>query len=232
MGTRTQFKAADGAAGGTALEGELAEPAGRGRAPALVLIQEWWGINDHLRSMVDRFAKEGFLVLAPDLYHGTIATSADEAAKLMNALDKRQAMKEIGDAVSFLRSHERSTGKVAVTGFCMGGALAFGAAATISNLAAVVPFYGLPPKLDWSHATAPILAHFAKRDDWATVGGAEEIKRAIDAAGKTTMELHVYDAGHAFMRDSDAAAYDETSAKLAFGRTLAFLRQHAGPAAA
>ena len=212
---------------GKQLEGELGEPAGSGKAPALVLVQEWWGINDHIRSLVDRFAKEGFLTLAPDLFHGAIAANGEEAGKLMTALDKPNAVAEIGEAVAFLKSHERSSGKVAVTGFCMGGALTFAAAATLPGLAAAVPFYGLPPmKLDWSHVTAPVLAHFAKHDEWATASGAEEIKRAIDAAGKTTMELHVYDANHAFMRDSDPKAYDEKSAKLAWERTLAFLRRH------
>ena len=212
---------------GTPVEGELAAPAGTGKCPALVLIQEWWGLSDHIRALVDRFAHEGFLTLAPDLYHGKIPPNVEEAGKLMTALDKPKAVAEIGEAVAFLESHERSSGKVAVIGFCMGGALAFAAAATLPRLAATVPFYGLPSmKLDWSHVTAPVLAHFAKHDDWATASGAEEIKRAIDAAGKTTMVLHVYDAHHAFMRDSDAKVYEPKSATLAWERTLAFLRTH------
>jgi carboxymethylenebutenolidase len=225
MAKRESYTAKDG----TKLEAEIGEPSGDAKAPAIVIVQEWHGINDHIRSLVDRFAAEGFLAVAPDLYHGTIAKTADEAGKLMNALDKPKAVKEIGDAAAFARAHARSNGKVGVTGFCLGGALAFAAAATHEGLSAVVPFYGLPGMpLPWDKVTAPILAHFAKHDDWATAAGAEEIKRAIDTAKKTTMELHVYDAKHAFMRDSDPATYDAASAKIAWKRTLDFLHAHLG----
>ncbi len=224
MADRISYTAKDG----TKLEAEIAEPPGSARAPALVIIQEYWGVNDHIRKMVDRFAAEGFLAVAPDLYHGEIAKSADVAGKMMGALDKAMAMKEIGDAIGFARAHQRCSGKVGVTGFCLGGALALAAAATHEGLSAVVPFYGLPAPRAWEKVTAPVLAHFAKTDEWATVAGAEEIKRAIDAAKKTTMELHAYDAKHAFMRDSDPAVYDEPSAKLAWKRTLDFLHTHLG----
>lgn len=225
MTKRIDYTAKDG----SMLAAEIGEPEGSGKAPALVIVQEYWGINDHIRTLVDRFAAEGFLAIAPDLYHGAVAKTAEEARTLMGGLDKAKAVKEIGDAVAYARAHERCSGKVGVTGFCLGGALAFAAAATHKGLAAVAPFYGLPgAPLPWDKVTAPILAHFAKTDPWATVAGAEEIKRAIDAAKKTTMELHVYDAKHAFMRDSDPTVYDEPSSKLAWKRTLDFLHTHLG----
>jgi carboxymethylenebutenolidase len=212
---------------GANLEGEIAEPSGSGKTGAVVLLQEWWGINDHVRSLVDRLAAEGFVVVAPDLYHGKIAKDAGEAGKLMTELDKARAVQEIGAAVQYLREHPRSSGKIGVTGFCMGGALTFSSAARIPGLAAAVAFYGLPGDgIDWSSVTAPLQAHFARKDQWATVDGAEKIKKAIEAAGKTTMELHTYDTDHAFVNDTRPEVYDEKSAELAWSRMVDFFKKH------
>jgi carboxymethylenebutenolidase len=221
--TRIHYKAT----GGAQLEGELAEPSGSSKAPALVVVQEWHGVNDYMRSLVDRFAKEGFLAFAPDLFHGKVAKTTEEASRLMNELDKPRAVAEIGNAAAYLTGHARSNGKVGVTGFCLGGALTFAAVCNVPGLSAAVPFYGLSPiPLDWTKATCPIQAHFAKKDDWAKPSGAEEIKKTIEKIGKTTMELHVYDAGHAFMRDTDPGVYDKPSAIEAWARALAFLKKH------
>ncbi|MDB4936419.1 MAG: hypothetical protein JWP87_3391 [Labilithrix sp.] len=223
MTTTVSFKGK----GGTDEKGELAEPSGSAKAPAVVLIQEWWGVNAHVKSLAERLAKEGFLVLAPDLYHGKIAKDAEEAGALMTALDTAQAMKEIAGAVAYLKEHPRGNGKVGVIGFCMGGALSFAAACHVEGLSAVVPFYGTPPadKVDYAKVTAPILAHFGKNDDWATVAKAEEIKAKLDALGKP-MQLEVYDAGHAFVNDTRPEAYDEKSAKLAWQRSVEFLKKN------
>lgn len=212
---------------GKSVSAELAEPSGAGKAPALVLVQEYWGINAHIKSMVERFAKEGFLVAAPDLYHGTIAKDASEAGQLMTALDTVQAVQEIAAAAQYLRTHARGNGKVGVVGFCLGGALSFASACHVEGLDAVIPFYGVPPaeKVDYAKVTAPILAHFAKNDEWASVAKAEAIKQQVEAAGKS-MQLEVYDAGHAFMNDSRPEAYDEKSAKLAWQRTIDFAKKH------
>ncbi len=216
---------------GTEVSGVVAEPSGTGRAPSLVLIQEWWGINGHIRSLADRLANEGFLVVVPDLYHGTVAKDAAEAGALMTALDTLKAVKEIAAAADFLKAHPRGNGKVGVIGFCMGGALSFAAACHVEGLSAVVPFYGTPPasKVDYSRVTAPILAHFAKNDDWATVANAEAIKKQLDAHGKS-MTLETYDAGHAFVNDTRPEAYDEKSATLAWKRSMEFLKTHLGAA--
>ena len=213
---------------GGVVTGAIAEPSGTGKAPALVLVQEFWGLNDHVKSLVDRLAGEGFLVVAPDLYHGKLAKDSSEAGQLMTALDTLEAVEKIGGAAAFLKEHARGNGKVGVIGFCLGGALSFAAACHVPGLAAVVPFYGVPPadKVDYARVTAPVLAHFAKVDPWATVAKAEAIKAQIEAAGKTTMQLEVYDAGHAFMNDARPEAYDETSAKLAWQRSVDFLKKH------
>lgn len=223
MSKHIEFSAKSGKVGG-----ELAEPSGSGKVGAVVILQEWHGINDEMKSKVDRFASEGYLALAPDLYHGKVAKNDDEAGKLMSALDFGRAVGEIGGAVQWLKEQPRSNGKVAVLGFCLGGALTFATAANVPGLACAVPFYGLPDltKLDVGKVTAPILAHFAGHDDWASPDKARQLQKDMQSKGKS-MELHVYDgAGHTFMRQTDASKYHEASAKKAWERTFAFLRQH------
>lgn len=220
MTTRVTFQAKSG----QKVEGELAEPAGSGKAGAVVLLQEWWGVNDHVRSLTDRLAKEGFLVLAPDLYHGKTTKDASEAGKMMTELDTMTAVDEIAGAVAFLKAHARANGKVGVTGFCMGGALTLASAAHIAGLSAAAPFYGLPPaeKVDYAKVTAPIQMHVAKNDEWVTVAKAEAVKAQIG----DKMELHVYDAQHAFVNDTRPEVHSPDNAKLAWGRMVAFFQKH------
>jgi carboxymethylenebutenolidase len=199
--------------------GVLATPSGAGKHPGVVVIQEWWGINEQIQSVAQRYADAGFVAIVPDLYHGKVAKDADEAGRMMKALDFGKAVAEIAGAVAFLR--ERSSGKVAVTGYCLGGALAFASAVNIRGLAAVVPFYGLPGDLDWSKIDAPVQAHFATQDDWAKVSGAEKIKDAVKG-----MELHVYDAQHAFANERRPEVYNAEAAKQSWDRAVAFIRKH------
>jgi carboxymethylenebutenolidase len=223
MTKRIQFNAKTGPC-----EGETAEPSGGGKVGGVVVIQEWHGINAEMRTKVERFAHEGYLAIAPDLYHGKVAANDDEAGKLMNAMDFGRAVGEIGAAAQWLKEQSRSNGKVAVVGFCLGGALSFAAAANVAGLAAVVPFYGLPDlsKLDLDKVTAPILAHFAETDDWANPDKARQLQKDLEAKGKS-MELHVYaGAGHAFMRATDPTKYNEAAANKAWERTFAFLKEH------
>jgi carboxymethylenebutenolidase len=200
--------------------GVLVTPSAGGQPPAVVVLQEWWGVNDQIQAVAARYADAGFVALVPDLYHGKLAKDADEAGAMMKALNFGQAVQEIAGAVDFLRG--RSSGKVAITGYCMGGALAFASAVNVRGLAAVVPFYGLPGDLDWSKIDAPVQAHFATHDDWATVAGAQKIKAAV----KAPMELHVYDAQHAFANDRRPEVYNPAAAKQAWDRALAFIRSH------
>src|SRR5580704_1805627 len=132
MATKIDFTAKSGAAS----SGEIALPAGSGKAPGLVLVQEYWGVNDHIRSLADRFAAEGFVTLAPDLYHGKVTKDAGEAGRLMTELDGKRAMDDIAGAVAFLAAHPRVNGKVGIVGFCMGGAYTFAAASAVPELAA------------------------------------------------------------------------------------------------
>jgi carboxymethylenebutenolidase len=209
-----------------AIEGALALPPGAGQAPGVVLLQEWWGVNDQIQSVAQRLAAEGFVVVVPDLYRGKLARDAAEASALMNALDWPRAMDDIAGAVAYLKTHPRCTGKVAAMGFCMGGALTFATACQVRGLCAAVPFYGVPGPQEWSHVEAPVLAHFAAKDGWAKPEAAKDIQAKLRAAGKS-MELHVYDADHAFFNDRRPEVHDAAASQLAWERTLAFLRQHA-----
>jgi carboxymethylenebutenolidase len=200
----------------------LEVPGGNARVPGVVIVHEWWGVNEQITVTAKRWAEAGFVAVVPDLYHGKLAKTADEAGALMKALDFSAAVREIGLAVVALKQHPRCNGKVAVTGYCMGGALAFAAAVELRGLAAVVPFYGLPGDRDWSKIDAPIQAHFAKDDDWATVAGAQQIKDAVTVP----MELHVYDAKHAFCNERRPEVYNQDAATTAWGRAVAFARSH------
>lgn len=225
MANRIEFHAKSGAPA----SGDIALPAGSGKAPALVLVQEWWGVNDHIRSLADRFAAAGFVVLAPDLYHGKVTKDAGEAGALMTALDGKRAMDDIAGAVAYLLGHERCNGKVGVTGFCMGGAYTFAAVSAIPEVGAAVPFYGIPPadRMDFSKMKAPILAHFASRDQWAVPAKAEEIAKQINAHGGHA-KIEVYEADHAFVNDTRPEVYAPEAAKLAWDRSVSFLHQHLG----
>jgi carboxymethylenebutenolidase len=212
---------------GTKVNGELALPPGEGKAPGLVIIQEWWGLNAHIRDLVDRFAAAGFVALAPDLYHGSVTTDPAEAQALMQKLDGQQAMGDIYGTIHALLGLERVNGNVGITGFCLGGAYSFAAIANFPELGAAVPFYGIPPAdhADYTKVRAPIQAHFASRDTWASPAAAEGIKQQIDAQGKT-MELHVYEADHAFFNNTRHDVYNPEAAKLAWDRAITFLHRH------
>ncbi len=215
---------------GKKASGEMAIPGGTGKAPSVVLIQEWWGVNDHIRSILSRLAEEGFLAIAPDLYHGQTTKDPDEAGKLMTALDKEAALWEIEAAAGYVTSHERAGGRVGVMGFCMGGFLAFRSAETISDFSCIVPFYGAPPpdQFNVSKVRAPILAHFASKDGWAKPEVAETIQKNLTARGGT-MTLHVYDADHAFVNDTRPEVYSPENAKLAWDRSMKFMHTHLDP---
>jgi carboxymethylenebutenolidase len=210
---------------GDEASGALALPSGSGKAPGVIVVQEYWGVNAHIEDLCERFARAGFVALAPDLYRGATTKSADEARKLMQALDWGRAMGDVGGALDYLRAHPRSTGKVAIVGFCMGGALTLAASTMLDGLAAAVPFYGVPPQADWSKVTCPIQGHFAATDEWAKPSIALDIQKAVQQHGGA-MELNVYDAQHAFMNDTRPEVYSPDDAQLAWDRTITFLRLH------
>jgi carboxymethylenebutenolidase len=213
-------------ANGHASGGYLALPPG-GRGPGLVVIQEWWGLVDHIKTLTDRFAAAGFVALAPDMYHGEKTSSPDQAGKLLMALNIAQAAKDLRGALEFLKGHDGvTTGKVGVLGFCMGGQLALFAAQEHGDLVgACVDFYGIHPKvtIDPARLKAPVLGHFATRDTSVPLESARKLADAVRATGGS-FELHEYEADHAFFNDSRPAVYRAEAANLAWDRTLQFLR--------
>lgn len=209
----------------SAASGYLATAAS-GKGPGLVVIQEWWGLVPHIREVCDRFAAEGFTALAPDLYHGVETTEPDVASKRMMELDYPRAMGEIADAIAFLRTHDATTGRVGVVGFCMGGALTL-VTAVNTDVDAAVPFYGLPYKdPGYDTITCPVLGHWAEHDDdWASIANARPVFDAMRARG-VDATIHEYPGtGHAFFNDHRPEVHDVAASKLAWERTLPWLRE-------
>jgi carboxymethylenebutenolidase len=191
--------------------------------PCVIVIQEWWGLNDHIKSIVDRFEFEGFNALAPDLYHGRITKDADEASHMMDGLDFPGAVhQDIAAAFEYLKSINPS---VAVMGFCMGGALTIGAAARLDGFKAAVCFYGVPPKAfaDPANIKIPIQGHFGKKDDWVTPAVVADIEASMTKAGNPP-EVYSYDADHAFFNKTRPEVYAPEAAEQAWTRMMAFLR--------
>jgi carboxymethylenebutenolidase len=209
---------------GTELPGYLSEAPEGGARGAVVLIHEWWGLNGHIRGVADRLAREGFTVFAVDLYGGRVAKDSAEASTMMNEMDRARAVGTLIQAAEALR--QRGV-KVGIMGFCMGGALTLAAAARDARLAAAVPFYGIPPQMDLSTIRAPVLGHFAKRDDWCTPDRVDALEKTLKEAGVPT-ELHRYDAGHAFFNDTRPEVYSPQDAETAWRRTVDFLHAKLG----
>ncbi|HEX4579265.1 MAG TPA: alpha/beta fold hydrolase [Candidatus Dormibacteraeota bacterium] len=207
--------------------GYLALPAS-GRGPGVMVIQEWWGLVDHIKRVCDRLAAEGFTALAPDLFHGRSTTEPDEARKEAMNLDIAAAAQDLSAAVRHLLGSARATGyRVGVVGFCMGGGLALYIASRDSGIAACVTYYGVPPvrDLDFSTMRSPVLGHWAERDhsyDRQAIEGLEERLRAAGVA----VESFWYDAGHAFFNDDRPEVFAPEAAQLSWERTVAFLREH------
>jgi len=208
---------------GKKTKGYLAEPQGTPRGN-IVVIQEWWGLNPQIKKICDRYAAEGYRALAPDLYQGEVMKTADEASHRMNHLNWGEALgQDIAGAVAHMK---KLGGKVAVTGFCMGGALTLLAAINL-KIDAAMCFYGMPPAdaADPSTIKIPLLAHFATDDDWCNPNAVANLEKRLKDGG-VKYELHRYDAKHAFMNEARPEVYDANVAKLAWERTIAFLQQN------
>lgn len=215
--------------GGTA-RGYLSKPES-GTGPGVIVIQEWWGLVDHIKDIADRFARAGFVALAPDLYHGKTAKSPDEAGKLFMALNIGQAELDLRGAIQFLLGQEETTGKKAGTvGFCMGGQLSLYAACANANVGACVNFYGIHPNVhpNIANLQAPVLGFFAEKDGSVPPEAARKLEAELKSAGKQA-EFHIYPGvGHAFFNDTRAEVYNAAYAKQSWERMLKFFREHLG----
>jgi carboxymethylenebutenolidase len=211
--------------------GYLALPAD-GSGPGLVVIQEWWGLVPHIQEVCDRFAGEGFVALAPDLYLGETTTEPDEAGKLMMALNLEQASKDMSGAVDYLLGHDAVSSKtVGVTGFCMGGGLALKLAADRPDaVSACVPFYGLIPwenaQPEWSKLAAAVLGHYAANDSFFTPEQARSLEDTLRSHGKTVEIIVHDDVDHAFFNDHRPEVHDPGTSARAFEMTVQFLRDN------
>ncbi len=231
MAEQTPHQNVEFPSNGHTAHGYLATP-DSGKGPGLVVIQEWWGLTDHIAEVCDRFAKQGYVALAPDLYGGKVTHDADEAGKMMGELPEADAARDLAGAVDFLLGHDAVTGdKVGAVGFCMGGGFVVQLAAQAGDkIGAAVPFYGvLQSQPDFSKISAPVLGHYAETDDFAPAPKALEMGVAIREAGGDA-KIHIYGGtGHAFFNPANAfGTYSPQNAGIAWDRTLAFLGSHLG----
>ena len=214
---------------GAEAHGYLAVP-DSGHGPGLVVIQEWWGLTSHIADITDRFAAEGFVALAPDLYGGPTTHDADEAGKLMQDLPVDRATRDLAGAVDFLLGRDDVQGdEVGVVGFCMGGAFVLQLATQEGGkVAAAVAFYPVGPLPDdYAGLQASVMAHFGESDDFIPLSQADELAGKVKAGTGQEPEIHRYPAGHAFLNDENLlGTHDPEQAKLAWDRTVAFLRAH------
>ena len=233
MGHMVSFQRPDG----KAVQGYLAEPAtsaNGAKAPAIVVLQEWWGLNAQIRGVADRLAAAGYQALVPDLYRGKATVEAEEAHHLMTGLDFGDAAsQDIRGAVQFLQARAP---KVGLTGFCMGGALTLLALGQSPEIDAGVVWYGCPPLeyIDASQIRAPLMGHWATQDEFFKIDAVDALEAKLNAAG-VHPEFHRYLAHHAFANETavgpgriPATQYDPVWAQQAWDRTLRFFGRHLG----
>ena len=216
-------------ANGDSASGYLAMP-DSGSGPGVVVLQEWWGVDDYIKGYCDRFAEEGFAALAPDLYHGDTTDQPDEAQQKMMALSMDEAEKEMRGAVDYLAAQDGVQGdKIGAVGFCLGGGLAVWAGTANQKVGAIVTYYYVMPhgKPDFSKLQAPVLGHFGTADDFIPVDDAKGLQQELTDAG-VDAKFELYEgAGHAFANPHDRlGTYDEGKDREAWGKTVEFLRRH------
>jgi carboxymethylenebutenolidase len=228
MGKMTSFKRPDG----QSVNGYLAEPAQAAGAPGMVVIQEWWGLNDQIKGVAERLAKAGYRALVPDLYRGKVTVEAKEAEHLMGNLNFGDAAaQDVRGAVQHLKA--TGSAKAGVTGFCMGGALTVLAAVHVPESDAEVIWYGYPP-LEYVDATkikVPLLGHFATEDQAFPIAKVDELEKKLREA-KVRFEFYRYKAKHAFANETAnekklaMLEYNPQAAEQAWGRTMQFLERN------
>jgi carboxymethylenebutenolidase len=221
MGKTIEFARPDG----KLAPGYLSEP-GNGRdAPGIVLFEEWWGLTDHIKETADRLAGDGFRVLVPDLYRGSVADTREAAGHLMEGLDFSDAVsQDARGAAAYLKAH--GSKHVGVTGFCMGGALAMLAAMHDPDFDSAIVFYGYPPPEAGDPATIkiPIMGHWANADEFFNIAGVDALERALKARN-LPHEFHRYDAKHAFYNPGGLGNYHPEHAETAWRRSVDFFKR-------
>jgi carboxymethylenebutenolidase len=227
QGEDVELDGGAGTGGGAATQrAYLAVPAS-GHGPGVLVIQEWWGLVDHIRDVCDRLARAGFVALAPDLYAGETTTDPDAASRLMMDLEIPRAIEALSGCVGWLQRHHAVDGaRVGCIGFCMGGQLALAAGCANEKIGAVVDCYGIHPNvtLDPSGLRAAVFGIFAENDDFVGPEAARALEAELQAAG-VRAKFNVYvGVQHAFMNDARPDVYDAPTATEAWNDLLAFLR--------
>lgn len=207
---------------GKSFQGYLSAAPGGG--PGVIVIQEWWGLVDHIKQVCDRFAAEGYTALAPDFYNGEKTTSPDEASKMFMALNIGEAERVLRRAIDTLLSAAECKSKtVGVVGFCMGGQLSLYAAATNpEKVSACVDYYGIHPNCHppFENMKAPVLGFFADKDEFVNPAAVAALDQALTAVGKEHDFITYKDAHHAFFNDSRKERYNPTAAEDSWKRML------------
>jgi len=211
-------------------QGFFVRPADDKTYPGLVLIQEWWGIEPHIRELANRLATEGFAVIVPDLYHGQIATEPNDAMKLVMMVRENfeRALSEVKIATDQLLAMPNVSGKIGIMGFCMGGTVTYKSVERDSRFAAFSPWYAggyAPTAEDVAKINAPVLAIYGENDDGIPIVQIKQIEKLFADAGKKG-DFRIYpNAGHAF-NNPDHGMYAEDAAKDAWARAVAFFKHH------
>lgn len=218
--------------GGTA-QGYVARPADGAPHPAVVVIQEWWGLNHHIKAVAERLAQEGFVALAPDLYHGTVVLYGEpnDAQKAMMAMDEAQVINDLRGAIQTLRQQSYVDPKrVGVVGFCMGGRIALAAASQFpQEVGAAIGFYPAgfdPSPADAAAIGAPVLVLYAEQDHYAPEAHRNRVRQVLTDQGKTFDWVVYAGTDHAFFNDERPEVHHPAAAADAWQRTLAWLRTH------
>lgn len=188
---------------------------------AVILIHEWWGLNDHIKDITNRYAAEGFTAIAPDLYRGKVTKDKEEAGRLMQNLDLEDGLNTIQMAIEKARE-TYGIEKFGITGFCMGGTFALRAACELENIGAAAPFYGdIPDEFTLKDLKCPVIFVSGTQDQWINTEKVGEMER-IAAENFLPIESLKYDADHAFFNDTRPEVYDEQAAKDAWAKVIAF----------
>jgi carboxymethylenebutenolidase len=205
----------------------LARPDDELSHPAAIVIQEWWGLVPHIKEMADRFAAEGYIALAPDLYHGQAADEPDEARKLAMGLDRDRAVAEISAAARYLVALPGvEPKKVGVVGWCMGGGLSLSTAAESDDIGAAVCFYGRPlDASDTARLQTPVLGHFASEDQGIPVADVRAFEAELERHN-IPHNIHVYDGAHHAFFNNTRPVYDPEAAATAWDRTLSWFERY------
>jgi Dienelactone hydrolase and related enzymes len=217
---------------GVALTAYVAAPVTKEQRPAMIIVQEWWGLNDHIKDIAKRFAGEGYVAIAPDLYSRlghAVTTDSNEAGDLMNRLSQEDGLKDLRATLLYLKTvPEVDAARIGVTGFCMGGFYALMLPCLTGDIKAAVPFYGQVPNPDTplQNLGCPVLYIYGEDDGWITKADVQRLATALKKYKKPG-EVKTYPgATHAFFNDTRKEVYKPAEAKDAWARTLAFFKEH------